>query len=103
MIDDIREKFLPRFLTSARERLARASKLVANGAIAAPSIAADLHTIAGEASIMGLHDVADMAREAELKRRAAEAEIDGFISKQIGAEAIVARVRAIIGTAGAPG
>jgi DNA-binding response OmpR family regulator len=35
--------------------------------------------------------------EAELKRRAADAEIDGFISKQIGAEAIVQRVQQIIG------
>lgn len=35
--------------------------------------------------------------EAELKRRAAEAEIDGYITKQIGVEAIVARVREILG------
>ena len=65
MIDDIRAKFLPRFVSSARERLERASKLIAEGSNAAPSIAADLHTIAGEASIMGLHDVAVMAREGE--------------------------------------
>ncbi|MDB4969331.1 MAG: hypothetical protein JWN44_5020 [Myxococcales bacterium] len=65
MIDDIRAKFLPRFVASARERLERASKLIADGANAAPSIAADLHTIAGEASIMGLHDVATMARDGE--------------------------------------
>ena len=65
MIDDIRAKFLPRFVASARERLERASKLIADGADAAPSIAADLHTIAGEASIMGLHEVATMARESE--------------------------------------
>jgi two-component system alkaline phosphatase synthesis response regulator PhoP len=38
--------------------------------------------------------------EAELKRRAADAEIDGFIPKQMGAEAIVSRVREIIGAAG---
>jgi HPt (histidine-containing phosphotransfer) domain-containing protein len=63
--DDIRVKFLPRFVASARERLERASKLIADGANAAPSIATDLHTIAGEASIMGLHDVAEMAREGE--------------------------------------
>jgi HPt (histidine-containing phosphotransfer) domain-containing protein len=65
MIDEIRVKFLPRFVASARERLERASKLITDGATAAPSIAADLHTIAGEASIMGLHDVAAMAREGE--------------------------------------
>jgi DNA-binding response OmpR family regulator len=38
--------------------------------------------------------------DAELKRRATEAEIDGFISKQIGVDAIIARVREIIGPAG---
>ena len=37
--------------------------------------------------------------EAELKRRATEAEIDGYISKQIGVEAILARVRQILGAA----
>jgi HPt (histidine-containing phosphotransfer) domain-containing protein len=65
VIDDIRNKFLPRFVTTARARLEKASQLIANGATAAPTIAADLHTIAGEASIMGLHDVAEMAREGE--------------------------------------
>ena len=38
--------------------------------------------------------------EAELKRRAADAEIDGFISKRLGADAIVSRVRQIIGATG---
>jgi two-component system, OmpR family, alkaline phosphatase synthesis response regulator PhoP len=39
--------------------------------------------------------------EAELERRAAEAEIDGFIPKQLGAAAIVTRVQQIIGAGGA--
>ena len=65
MIDEIRARFLPRFVATARQRLERARRLIADGADAAPSIAADLHTIAGEASIMGLHDVADIAREGE--------------------------------------
>ena len=38
--------------------------------------------------------------EGELRRRAADAEIDGFIPKQMGAAAIVSRVREIIGAAG---
>lgn len=65
MMDEIRARFLPRFVSSARQRLERASKLINDGANAAPSIATDLHTIAGEASIMGLHEVAAMARETE--------------------------------------
>ena len=65
MIDEIRAKFLPRFVESTRERLERASKLIADGSNAAPAIAADLHTIAGEASIMGLVEIADLARKGE--------------------------------------
>ena len=65
MMEEIRAKFLPRFVSSARQRLERASKLISDGANAAPSIATDLHTIAGEASIMGLHEVAAMARDTE--------------------------------------
>jgi DNA-binding response OmpR family regulator len=40
--------------------------------------------------------------ETELKRRATDAEIDGFIPKQVGAEGIVQRVRQIIGASGEP-
>jgi len=77
--DDLREKFLPRFVASARQRLERASQLIADGANAAPSIAADLHTIAGEASIMGLHDVAELAREGERAVRIVGGVDDGGI------------------------
>jgi HPt (histidine-containing phosphotransfer) domain-containing protein len=65
MIDEIREKFLPRFLDSARSRLRHAAAAISEGAQAAPAIAADLHTIAGEASIMGLAELAEIARESE--------------------------------------
>jgi HPt (histidine-containing phosphotransfer) domain-containing protein len=65
VIDEIREKFLPRFVEAARERLERASKLIAAGSNAAPTIASDLHTIAGEAAVMGLADIAAIAREGE--------------------------------------
>jgi len=44
--------------------------------------------------------VASTLDEAELRRRANEAEIDGFIPKQLGATAIVQRVQQIIGAAG---
>ena len=65
MIDEIREKFLPRFIASARARLQHASDAISQGSEAAPAIAADLHTIAGEASIMGLAEIAEIARESE--------------------------------------
>lgn len=80
MIEDIRAKFLPRFVTTARQRLEKAQRLIADGTPAAQSIAADLHTIAGEASIMGLHDVAEMAREGERAVRIVSGVDDSGIS-----------------------
>jgi HPt (histidine-containing phosphotransfer) domain-containing protein len=65
MIDEIRDKFLPRFLDTARARLERASKMIADGSDAAAAIASDLHTIAGEAAVMGLAEIAEVAREGE--------------------------------------
>lgn len=65
MIDEIRAKFLPRFIEAARQRLARASKLMDGGFQDVAAIAAELHTIAGEASIMGLAELAAIAREGE--------------------------------------
>jgi HPt (histidine-containing phosphotransfer) domain-containing protein len=65
VIDEIRAKFLPRFVDAARQRLARASELIGSGSFDGAAIAAELHTIAGEASIMGLAEIAGIAREGE--------------------------------------
>jgi HPt (histidine-containing phosphotransfer) domain-containing protein len=65
VIDEIRAKFLPRFVAAARQRLERATKMVASGHHDGSVIAAELHTIAGEASIMGLAEIAAMARQGE--------------------------------------
>jgi HPt (histidine-containing phosphotransfer) domain-containing protein len=65
MIDELRARFLPRFVQSARRRLENASQRIAQKADGAPAVAADLHTIAGEASVLGLAEIAAIAREGE--------------------------------------
>jgi DNA-binding NarL/FixJ family response regulator len=58
------ERFLPKFLTAAQARLARGAQLVA--ADNATAAFAELHALAGEAAILGLGDLAKLAREGEL-------------------------------------
>jgi HPt (histidine-containing phosphotransfer) domain-containing protein len=72
MIDEIQARFLPRFVAGARERLQRAARAIADGTWRANVVAAELHTIAGEASVMGLPDVAELARATEKTVRQSE-------------------------------
>ncbi len=65
MIDDIREKFMPRFRAIAEERLQRLGALEVTPALAA----SELHALAGEASILGLPELASLARAAERRWR----------------------------------
>jgi HPt (histidine-containing phosphotransfer) domain-containing protein len=69
-MDDLNAKFLPQFLQLARSRLAAALQAVAaRDHLAATTTARHLHTLAGEAGLLGLRDVVPLAREAEQKAR----------------------------------
>ncbi|HEX8110490.1 MAG TPA: Hpt domain-containing protein [Kofleriaceae bacterium] len=69
-MDDLSAKFLPQFLELARSRVATAIQAaVARDHLAAPTIARNLHTLAGEAGLLGLHDVVPLAREGEHKAK----------------------------------
>jgi chemotaxis protein histidine kinase CheA len=70
-MDDLSAKFLPQFLVLARSRLTTALEAAAvRDHLAAPTIARNLHTLAGEAGLLGLHDVVPLAREGETKAKA---------------------------------
>jgi HPt (histidine-containing phosphotransfer) domain-containing protein len=70
-MDDLNAKFLPQFLELARARITAALKAaLARDHMAAPTIARNLHTLAGEAGLLGQHDVVPLARDGELKARA---------------------------------
>jgi len=69
-MDDLNAKFLPQFLQLARSRLAAALQAAAaRDHLAATTTARNLHTLAGEAGLLGLHDVVPLAREGEQKAR----------------------------------
>jgi HPt (histidine-containing phosphotransfer) domain-containing protein len=69
-MDDLNAKFLPQFLDLARTRVAAAIKAtVARDHLASTTISRNLHTLAGEAGLLGLHDVIPLAREGEQRAK----------------------------------
>jgi HPt (histidine-containing phosphotransfer) domain-containing protein len=71
MMEDLQAAFLPRFLEAARARITRA--LAAVGEAERDGTAAtlrDLHSLAGEAGLLGLSSVLARSRVAEDKARA---------------------------------
>lgn len=69
MIGHVRARFMGRFIEVARTRLAHALALTAEGSGDAVAVATELHTLAGEASVLGIKDVAEAARQAETAAR----------------------------------
>ena len=68
MLDELRAKFRPRFLATARARVARARAPEADSGV----LAAELHSLAGEASLLEFTECATIARAAEKHARAGE-------------------------------
>jgi HPt (histidine-containing phosphotransfer) domain-containing protein len=69
-MDDLNAKFLPQFLELARSRVAAALRAAAaRDHLAATTTARNLHTLAGEAGLLGLRDVVPLAREGEQKAK----------------------------------
>ena len=65
-MDDLVARFLPRFAALARERLQKATGIAAQrDRDGAGAVAHDLHSLAGEAGLLGLEGVIDLARIAE--------------------------------------
>jgi HPt (histidine-containing phosphotransfer) domain-containing protein len=62
---EVRKRFLPRFREIAAERLARMRAPDAQAVVAVEQ----LHALAGEASILGVTEVAEQARAAESRWR----------------------------------
>jgi HPt (histidine-containing phosphotransfer) domain-containing protein len=70
-MEDLYAKFLPMFVTLARSRLATAITVATQRDHAAlPTIIRELHTLAGEAGLLGLGDVVPLARDGEQKAKA---------------------------------
>ncbi len=69
-VAEIQALFLPRFLETARNRLATCLEAAGAGVEAAGTAVLELHSIAGEAAAVGLAALADRARAAEADARA---------------------------------
>jgi chemotaxis protein histidine kinase CheA len=70
-MDDLHAKFLPQFVVLARSRVAMAVKAVGErDHNATAKIVRELHTLAGEAGLLGLQDVVPLARDSEDKAKA---------------------------------
>jgi HPt (histidine-containing phosphotransfer) domain-containing protein len=66
-MSDLVARFLPRFAALARERSARAMAVVTSADSGqASAVARDMHSVAGEAGMLGLQAVLKAAREAEI-------------------------------------
>jgi HPt (histidine-containing phosphotransfer) domain-containing protein len=70
MIEEIRRRFLPRFVAGAQGRIDRGRASIA--ADDREAAARELHALAGEASLLGLDAVAMLARTSEEGVRAGE-------------------------------
>jgi HPt (histidine-containing phosphotransfer) domain-containing protein len=70
---DLLARYGARFIRSARERLEEATRLEADdGLAAARALALHLHSISGEAAMIGLGDLSQLTRAAMHTARAAE-------------------------------
>lgn len=67
MIEEIRRRFLPRFAELARERIERGAAIAEKAPRdqEALQLARDLHSLAGEAGLLGFGDLIKLARSAE--------------------------------------
>ncbi len=75
--NDLSASFVPRFVKSARTRLERALTESRNRShLETPRTVADLHTIAGDAGLLGLSKIAALARACEDAAREAHKSCD---------------------------
>lgn len=89
MLDELNAKFLPQFVELARARVARAyaaARARDPGAIA--KVVGELHTMAGEAGLLGLRDVVPLARDGEQKAKTL-----GISRSEADAELLIESVR----------
>lgn len=98
MLADLQRKFFPRFAKSAKERIAEGFRTAKNvegdGAL---HLARHMHSLAGEAGLLGLGDLVVIARAAEeaatqLHADTSEARRDGLVAALTELEGALGRV-----------
>ena len=98
-MDDLAARFLPQFLKLARSRLEQVREAAEDrGPAALATAAGGLHTLAGEAGLLGFHEVVPLARDCELKIKSLQAgQVDGEVEQLLAALGQLERVIEHIG------
>lgn len=68
MIEELRARFRTRFIETARGRVRRSLELLGSKE-GAPELVTELHSLAGEAALLGLQELSDAARTGELSAK----------------------------------
>jgi HPt (histidine-containing phosphotransfer) domain-containing protein len=108
MDEDLYAKFLPQFVALARRRVVLALAAVAqrdHGALSAT--VRELHSLAGEAGLLGLTEVIPLARDGERKAKVlhvsrADPDADALVAALQELEQLIERIAVTKGS-GAPG
>ncbi|ACY19247.1 response regulator [Haliangium ochraceum] len=77
-LEELRERFRERFIDTARQRMHRCLDLLSQ-LEHADALAVELHSLAGEAAMLGLYEISETARDGEKDARAWQ---DGTVSAQ---------------------
>lgn len=105
-MEDLHAKFLPQFVALARSRVALAlAAAIARDHGATAKVVRELHTLAGEAGLLGLHEVVPLARDCEHKAKAMHAsrndvDADQLVGGLRELEGVIERIGATAPTAG---
>ena len=101
-MDDLYAKFLPQFVKLARERVAAAIAVATQrDQSAVTTIVRGLHTLAGEAGLLGLREVVPLARDCEHRAKAlnggsSAADPDGLVTALRQLERVIESIAATI-------
>jgi HPt (histidine-containing phosphotransfer) domain-containing protein len=79
VIESIRERFLGRFVQGGRERVRRAREACEGEPCSLATVATELHALAGEAALLELTVVAELAQRGEAMARSAGAAPEGCV------------------------
>jgi CheY-like chemotaxis protein/HPt (histidine-containing phosphotransfer) domain-containing protein len=68
MLEELRARFRTRFIDTARDRIRRCLAMLGESS-SAVNVASELHSLAGEAAMLGFEDISELARNGEAAAR----------------------------------
>jgi HPt (histidine-containing phosphotransfer) domain-containing protein len=104
--EDLYARFLPQFIALARARVATAlAAVLRRDHGATTTTVRELHSLAGEAGLLGLHEVIPLARDSEQKAKylhtsQADADADSLVAALRKLDTVIERIGATISSTG---